>query len=141
VAIKKLSGRAARSIAAEPARCLGALRDVDHWPEWLSMIHSVQVEEGPALVTARMLALPLVFVAEVTTDGSSEVLIRRLPQEGTDPERLEIRVQVAPESGGCRASVEISAELDVPRLLPLPGAVGDQLATRLLTDLDRRAAG
>ena len=93
------------------------------------------------MVAARMLALPLVFVAEVTSDGSSELAIRRLPHEDTDPESLEIHVRVAPQAGGCRASVEISAELDLPRLLPLPAAVGDQLAGRLLTDLDSRAAG
>jgi len=38
-------------------------------------------------------------------------------------------------------STDGASELEVPRLLPLPPAVGDQLAARLLTELDRRAAG
>ena len=114
----------------------------------MSAVGSVHVDERPGpnapvrvVVSARMLALPLVFIAEVTTDGTSELVIRRLPHEETDPERLEIRVQVAPEESGCRATVELAAELEVPRFLPLPAAVGDQLAARLLTELDRRAAG
>jgi hypothetical protein len=147
MALKELSGQAARSIAADRSRCLDALRDVETWPEWISAIQSVHVEERPEPgepirvgVFARLLALPLVFAADVTSD-ESELVIRRVPHEDTDPERLEIRVRVAPEAGGARATAEISAELDVPRLVPLPAAVGDQIAARLLTDLDRRAAG
>ena len=66
MAIKKLSGQAGRSIAATPARCLDALRDVESWPEWLSAVRSVHADEpsGPdapvrVVVSARMLALYL----------------------------------------------------------------------------------
>ena len=148
MAVKTLRGQAERSIVAAPERCLDALLDADSWPEWMSAVHSVHVEERPyadrpgrVAVSARLLALPLVFAADVITDGSSELVIRRRPHEDSDPERLEISIHLAPEAGGCRAAIEIAAELEVPRLLPLPSAVGDQLAARLLTELDRRAAG
>ena len=41
--------------------------------------------------------------------------------------------------GNADVSTDGASELEVPRLLP--PAVGDQLAARLLTELDRRAAG
>jgi hypothetical protein len=35
----------------------------------------------------------------------------------------------------------LSAQLEVPRLLPLPGVAADQAAARVLADLERRLRG
>jgi hypothetical protein len=147
VPLRTLAGRAERSIDAPAERCLAPLRDVERWPEWISTIRSASVferdDEGRpsrVLVEAVMLGFPLAFAAEVSIPSPDRLTIRRLPHEETDSERLELSVAVAPEGDGSRAVAELTAALEVPRLLPLPDAVADQLAARLLSDLDARAS-
>jgi hypothetical protein len=146
VAPKTLEGRAERTIDAPADACLAALGDVERWPDWISTIRSVAVferdDEGrPSRVgvEARLLGLPVVFAAEVRTPSPGLLTLRRLPNEGTDAERLELSVSVTSEGDRSRALAELIAVVDAPRLLPLPGPVADQLAARLLADLDARA--
>ena len=136
-------------MAASIGRCLEVLRDVEAWPEWLSTVRSLSVMERDAagdparvLVEARLVGLPLWFAAEVSLQEPGELTLRRVAHEEGDPERLELSVRLEESDGeGCRAAAELSAGLEVPRLLPLPGAIADQVAARLLVDLEGRASG
>jgi hypothetical protein len=142
MAVKRLQGKAERRIAAPREACLDLLRDPEGWPDWLSAVHDVSVYERDATgiptragIHVRLLGLPVIFAAAIEfADG---VTIRRIAQEPDDPERLELIVRLGGD-GAATASVE--AEVDVPRLLPLPTAIGDQVASRLLADLERAAA-
>jgi ribosome-associated toxin RatA of RatAB toxin-antitoxin module len=144
--VKVLEGRAERSLAASAERCFALLRDVERWPEWLSTVRSVSVVERDdsgrptrVLVEASMLGLPLWFGAEVSVREPNELRLERVAFEEHDPETLELALSLeATEGGGCRATAELSAAVELPRLLPLPRAVGDQVAGRLLSDLAER---
>jgi len=146
VGVRVLEGRAEKEIDAPLERCLEVLRDVERWPDWISTVRSLSVIErddsgDPArvLVEARLVGLPIWFAAEVSAREPGELRLRRLAHEEGDPERLELAVHLEESEGeGCRATAELSADLDVPRLLPLPRAVADQVAGRLLADLAGR---
>jgi hypothetical protein len=149
VGLRSLEGRAEREIGAPVERCLQVLRDIESWPEWLSTVRSVGVTERDdsgetqrLLVQASMLGLPLWFAAEVEFREPGELKLERVALEEGDSERLELSVGLAPSEGDrCHANAQLSADLEVPRLLPLPGAIGDQVAGRLLADLDAEASG
>jgi hypothetical protein len=138
MAVRRLEGLAERRIDAPVERCMEVLRDVPSWPAWSSAIRSISASKGPTLVEARLLGFPLVFMAEVSV-GESEVTIRRIPHDDDDPERLELAIRLVPDGHACRATAELTATLDAPRLLPIPDALADQVASRLLADLAARA--
>jgi hypothetical protein len=142
---RSLAGSADRPIDAAPEHCLALLADVESWPEWISAIRSIGVLErdgsgapSRVLLEARMLGFPLAFTATVAA-SPHEFTLRRVAHGTTDPEALELVVQVEPAERGCRASARLSATVDAPRLLPLPDPVADQAAARLLADLGDRA--
>jgi hypothetical protein len=148
MAIRELRGRAERPLDASVENCLAVLRDLEHWPEWASAVRSVTLLEagrpgGPLRVAVEVgvLGLGLAFAGEVSIEGAGRLTLTRLPNEETDPERLELAVELAPATAGCYATAELDARVDVPRLLPVPGAVADQFAARLLADLGEAAAG
>jgi hypothetical protein len=140
--MKSLSGDAERWIDAPAGRCLSVLRDLERWPDWSSTVTSITVMERDAQgrgalagVRARLLGLAVVFLMEVSGGPGDRIELHRLPHGDDDPERLDLVIELSPEGSGCHASAELEAELDAPRLLPLPSAIGDQVAARLLADL------
>jgi hypothetical protein len=135
--LKTIQGAAERRIPAPAGVCLRTAEDVEQWPEWLSTIHSVAVTDG-TYVQARILGIPLIFETEIERDPS-KLLVRRKPFGPDDPERFELDLGCIDDGDGCHASARISASLDLPRLLPVPGAIADQVAGRLLSDLEKRA--
>ena len=145
--MKRLSGHAERWIDAPAGLCLSLLRDLERWPDWSStVVSSAGVErdaEGRATrasLEARLLGLRLSFRAKVSEGPGDHVELRRLPHGDDDPERLDLIVDLSPQGSGCLATAQLTAGLDVPRLLPLPGAIGDQVAARILADLAAAAA-
>jgi hypothetical protein len=145
--MKRLSGHAERWIDAPAGRCLSLLRDLERWPDWSSTVVSSagvgrDAEGGAsrASLEARLLGLPLIFMAELSEGPGDHVELHRLPHGRDDPERLDLIVELSPQGSGCLATAQLTAEVDVPRLLPLPGAIGDQVAARILADLDAAAA-
>ena len=147
--VRVLEGRAEREIDAPLERCLEVLRDVECWPDWISTVSSVAVLErddsgrpAQVVVEARLVGLPLWFAADVSVGEPGELTIRRVPHDESDPERLELAVRLEETAAAaCRATATLSAGLEVPRLVPLPGAVADQVAGRLLADLAGRMLG
>lgn len=138
--LRTIRGNAERRIAASVETCRRTAADAPRWPEWLSAVRSVTEAEGRLVVEARLLAIALFFLAEVETDAEG-VTIRRAPFAAGDDERLEIVITLTTDSADvCLATAEIDAELDVPRLLPVPAAIADQVAGRLLSDLEKHVS-
>ena len=136
--LKTIHGAAERRIPAPVERCLRTAEAVEQWPEWLSTIHSVAITDG-TYVQARVLGIPLIFAVELDRQPLS-LTVRRRPFGPDDPETFELAIECVYEGDACQASATISASLDLPRLLPVPGAIADQVAGRLLSDLEKEVA-
>jgi polyketide cyclase/dehydrase/lipid transport protein len=126
--MKDLHGSAATELAARPEKCLALLAAVDGYPTWYpEVIREVDVLERDseglprrARTTVHLAVGPLAnsFHFEIAVEaGPSEVVLSRVENDPSDPERLQVRWHVAPG----RLSVEVSARLSVPRLLPVGG--------------------
>ena len=139
---KTIQGRASRRIEAPAGRCAAAASDPEGWPEWLSTVRSITSAGDRWLVQASLLGIPLILAVTAAADPG-RVTIRREPFGPDDHEEFELVLTLDPEDGdrACRASAEISAELELPRLLPVPAAIADQVASRVLGDLENRVAG
>ena len=132
--MKDLRGSAATSITTSPEECIAALAAVDRYPIWYpEVIREVEVLERDgqghphrARTTVHLAWGPLEreFRFEVTVETKpTEVILARVPDSGSDPERLEIRWKVKPR----RLGVEVVARLELPRFVPVGGA-GDSVA-------------
>jgi Polyketide cyclase / dehydrase and lipid transport len=132
--MKELSGSASAEVAATFEESLALLAAIDRYPAWHpEVIREVEVLERDAQRVPR-LARAAVHVAvgplakdfrfEISVEVQSAlVLITRVPDSSSDPERLELRWALAPG----QVRLDVSAYLDVPRLLPL-GGLGDSVA-------------
>jgi hypothetical protein len=132
--LKDLHGSASTPVSAPPERCIALLAAVDRYPTWYpEVIREVDVlERGDdglprrARTTVHLAVGPLAenFHFEVAVDVKPPlVVISRLPGGGPDPEQLEVRWHVRRGN----LDVEVTARLNVPRLLPVGGA-GDSVA-------------
>jgi hypothetical protein len=63
----------------------------------------------------------------VATDAAGSVTLTRVPNEPTDPERFEVTWRLVAEGARTRIELQLDANLDVPRIVPL-GRVGDSMA-------------
>ena len=132
--MKELRGSAWTAISVPPEECITLLAAVDRYPSWYpDVIRKVDVltrdEAGvprQARTSVHLSVGPLAgdfeFEVAVQTEPSG-VVLARVPDHGSDQERLEVRWRVTPGELG----VELVARLDVPRLLPIGGA-GDSVA-------------
>lgn len=139
---KTIQGRADRRIGAPAGRCVEAAADAERWPDWLSTVRSVTPAGDGWLVQAGILGIPLILAVTVQVEPH-RATIQRQPFGAGDDERFELVLAMDPQDGerASRASAQISAELELPRLLPVPGAIADQVASRVLSDLERRVTG
>ena len=136
--MRELSADASTTVAATPEACTELLAAVDRYPSWYpEVVRDAEVVErgsggAPARARATVhLALGPIdrdfeLPVEVVVEPGKRVTLTRVPHEPSDEERFELAWRVA---GGppTRLSLELSANLDVPRLLPL-GGVGERLA-------------
>jgi ribosome-associated toxin RatA of RatAB toxin-antitoxin module len=132
--MKELRGSATAAVRATPEQCIAVIAAVDRYPTWYpDVIREVEVLERDAQGLARRartrvhlavgpLANDYRFEITVAVQPSA-VLLSRVPNPGSDPERLEIHWQVRRRQLG----VDLMARLDVPRFLPIGGA-GDSVA-------------
>jgi ribosome-associated toxin RatA of RatAB toxin-antitoxin module len=132
--MKDLRGSATTAVKATPEQCLAAAAAVDRYPSWYpDVIREVEVLERDrhgvvrrARTRVHLAVGPLAndyrFEITVTVEPSG-VVLARVPDSSSDPERLEIHWQVRPRQLG----VELVARLEVPRFVPL-GSVGDSVA-------------
>lgn len=134
-------------IDASAGTCLRVLGDVERWPEWFSRVRHVEVLERRAdgtplrvAIEASVLRLHLQLAAAVTVDGASRIELERVSHEPGDEEMLRLTVTVEPRGPRALARADIEAQVEVPRLMPLPHAVADRFAAELLHALAGRCA-
>ena len=87
-----------------------------------------------------MVGFPLVLAVALEVEAGG-VTLRRLPFEAADPERFELELALSEDgTAACQASIDFSAQVELPRLLPLPPGIADRVARRVLSDLDARVS-
>jgi hypothetical protein len=137
--LRYLRGTARGDVAAPSSACVDVLLDVESYKHWYpSVVRSADVRErGPdgvpvhASVVLHIAIGPfskdLPFELSVTRPGEGRVTLSRLSQHPGDEESFELRWEVSPGS----LSVELDANLAVPRLVPT-GGIGDAMAASLV---------
>lgn len=152
--MKHLSGSARAQLAAGVDETYRVVREVERYPDWHGdVVREVRVlarrAEGADRVAAVLRArlgpvdrdFDLVFA--VRAQAEREVILERAPHEPGDEERMTVHWTLRPlpegdGAGGCELALALDATLDVPRLVPLPGGLGDQLARGFLEGVARR---
>jgi hypothetical protein len=149
--MKELSGSAETTVAATRDESFALLAAVDRYPSWLGdAVREVEVlatgADGRATQVRTVLhvaAGPIVrdfhLVMDVSYREGEEVDLSRVPREGSEDDRFEVvwRVGSGPTT---RIAIELTATLEVPRLLPL-GGVGDRLAQGFVDAAKRELDG
>lgn len=145
--MKDLRGSASSPVSATPEQCLAVVAAVDRYPTWYpDVIREVEVTERDRDGVARRartnvhlgigpLAKDYQFEVVVTVEPSG-VLLARVPDGASDPERLEIHWRVRPRELG----VDLVARLDLPRLVPI-GSAADSVAQGFVEAAKRMLAG
>lgn len=146
--MKALRGTAATTIAATSEACFELVAAVEGYPSWYPEVigqAEVLARDGAGRpvrartvvhVSVAGLTREFDLLMDVTLDEGREVRLARVPNEPSDPERFGVvwRIAAGPAT---RLELEIVANLDVPRLVPL-GGVGERLAQGFV-DAARRA--
>jgi hypothetical protein len=136
--VKELTGHAEGTTAASPDACLALLGAVDRYPDWYpEVVKSADVLERddqgqPTKVQAKLhvqhgpITRDFDLTMEVKRDPPGAVSLSRVPHHGSDGEKFDVNWFVA---GGPSTSIrlDLAANLDVPRFLPL-GGIGDAMA-------------
>jgi Polyketide cyclase / dehydrase and lipid transport len=142
---RRLAGSARATLPAPAEACFAVVRDVEAWPDWQQNVSRVEVLErgadgAPARVELelRVLAFHPSMRAAVTLDPPTALALDRTPYGPGDDESLRLTITLAADGDACTARAEVEAALDVPRLVPLPQAIGDRFAADILTALARR---
>lgn len=154
--MKELGGSASAQLAADQASCFALLRDVEGYPSWHGdVVRQVRVlGRDPDDCPDRLETVLRAKVGPIDRDFTvrlgvrarvpEEVVLERLPHERGDRESLSLRWTLAPAPGGgagTRVSLDLSAKLDIPRLLPIPPGAGDEVARRFIAAAARRLDG
>jgi hypothetical protein len=72
----------------------------------------------------------------VSIESGRTIALKRIPHEPTDQERFEVTWSVAGGNPSTRIQLNLLADLDVPRFLPL-GGIGDGLAEGMVSAATR----
>ena len=145
--LKELTGTATRTTAASPEACFALLRAVDRYPDWYpEVIKQVDVLERsadgqPSRVRAKLHLSwgPVVRDFDLVLAVVGEPLtIVRLAREKDRPSAstFEVTWHVRTD-GATQIALELRADLDVPRFLPLAG-IGDAVAGGFVDAAARR---
>jgi ribosome-associated toxin RatA of RatAB toxin-antitoxin module len=149
--VKALGGTAATTVAATPEACFELAAAVDGYPRWHpEVIRSAEVLERDAAgrpararTTVHVAVAPFVrdfeLLMDVALEEGQEVRLSRVANEPSDPERFGVTWRIA-AGPATRLELELAANLDVPRLLPL-GGVGDRLAQGFVEAAKRALEG
>jgi len=146
--MKELTGSASATTPASPAECMALLEAIDGYPTWASdVVKQAEVLERdgaghPTVARAKLHVergpltrdFDLEFAVKIEPAGT--IALNRIPHKpGSDEERFDVTWRL---DGGqaTRVALELAANLDVPRFIPL-GGVGDALAEKLVSDAMR----
>ena len=149
--MKDLQASASATVSAAAEACTALLAGVEHYPRWYpELIREAEVLErsgdGTAVrtrATVRIALGPVVHDLElmlaVAVEPGRRVTLTRVPDHPSDAERFEVHWKVAtgPQT---LLEVQLSAQVDVPRFLPV-GALGGSFAQRFVDAASRALAG
>ena len=149
--MKELRASASATVSATPEACTQLLAAVDRYPSWYpDVIRDAQVLERAADGTALRvravvhlalgpIAHDLALVLAVAVERGRRVTLSRVPHEPSDEERFELAWHV---DGGppTRLRLELSAQVEVPRLLPV-GGIGGPFAQAFVDAASRALDG
>jgi hypothetical protein len=149
--VKELTGTAAGTTGATQEQTFALLEDIDRYPTWNGEVvkqaevlerdaeghptkaHCVlHVERGP-------MTRDFNLTMAVTVDPARTIKLSRIPHESSDGERFEVTWSVAGSNPGTRIQLDLLADLNVPRFIPL-GGVGDELAQGMVSAATRALA-
>jgi hypothetical protein len=143
--MKELTGSASATTAASLAESLALLEAIDEYPNWTGdVVKEAEVLERdgaghPIRARAKLhvergpLTRDFDLLFDVTVDAAGTVALTRIPHQSSDKERFDVTWKVAQ---GTRIELQLAANLDVPRLIPL-GGVGDSMAADLVNAATR----
>jgi hypothetical protein len=148
--MKELTGSASTTSAASPEAAMALLEAIDAYPSWTPEVvkeaevlerdgaghptrarTKLHVERGP-------LTRDFDLLLDVKIDPGGTIALTRVPHKSSDEERFDVTWRVG---GGqsTRIELELAANLDVPRFVPL-GGVGDSMAGDLVSAATRALA-
>ncbi|MGN6872688.1 MAG: hypothetical protein ACTHMY_30230 [Solirubrobacteraceae bacterium] len=148
--MKELTGNASATTAASPAECLALLEAIDAYPSWAGdVVKEAEVLERdgaghPTRARAKLhvergpLTRDFDLTLDVKVDLGGTVTLSRIPHQSSDKERFDVIWKVG-SAQSQRIELQLGANLDVPRLVPL-GGVGDSMAADLVNAATRALA-
>jgi hypothetical protein len=140
--VKELTGTGTGTTDALPDQALALLAAVQRYPEWhpdvVKRVEVVQHDDSgqPTRVQTKLrvergpMTREFDLLMDVRVERAGSVKLTRVPNEPGDDERFEVTWHVE-GSGPTRIRVDLLADLDVPRFLPL-GGVGDAIAQQFV---------
>lgn len=150
--MKELAGSAETTVEATPEACFELVAAVEGYPRWNGeVIREVELlaagsDGRPTRVstTVHVTAGPITrdfrLVMDVEYSGRDSVCLSRVPHEPSDPEKFELVWRVARAGPTTGLGIELTATLEVPRLVPL-GGVGDRIAQGFVDAARRELEG
>jgi hypothetical protein len=148
--MKELTGNASATTAASPAESLALLEAIDAYPSWAGdVIKEAEVLERdeaghPTRARAKLhvergpLTRDFDLLFDVKIDPGGTIALTRVPHKSSDEERFDVTWRVG-GAQSTRIELELAANLDVPRFVPL-GGVGDSMAGDLVSAATRALA-
>ena len=136
--MKELTGHAEGTTPASPEACVALFTNVDRYPSWYpDVVKEVEVLERddqgrPTQAHTKLhvqhgpITRDFDLTMAVEVDPAGTVKLSRIPHHGSDGEKFEVAWRVSGASP-TRIAVDLAANLDVPRFLPL-GGIGDSIA-------------
>jgi ribosome-associated toxin RatA of RatAB toxin-antitoxin module len=149
--MKELTGNAAGTTGAPPERAFALLEDIDRYPTWYpEVIKEAEVLERDAQghptkahcklhVERGPMTRDFNLTMSVTVEPGRTVALKRIPHDSADQERFEVTWTVADGNPSTSIQLNLLADLNVPRFLPL-GDVGDGLAQGFVSAATRELA-
>lgn len=151
--MKELRGNASDEVAASPGDCLALLHDIERYPSWYPDVVRQVTIVRPAGDAAPIAARTTVHLGigpiqrdfnllmEVSSEAGRIIRLARVKDGSSDAEELSATWRIDDGTPGrTRLAIEVSARLEVPRLLPLHG-LGDAVARDFVSAAARALSG
>lgn len=146
--MKELTGSASAATAASPDEAVALLEAIDRYPDWSpEVVKEAEVLERdgaghPTRARAKLhvergpLTRDFDLLFDVKVDPGGTVALTRVAKHGSDNERFDVTWRVSGGGQSTQIALELLANLDVPRFIPL-GGVGDSMAGDLVSAAKR----